>query len=179
MHKLLYVVFLLMFSASHAQIFITTTAKAEFFSDAPLEDITAVNQTVSSLVNTANDSVFVRIKNTGFVFQNALMKEHFNENYMESTKYPLSTFKGKINEDIDYTKEGTYQVSASGKLSIHGVEKTETIKGQLIVQKGTLRLTSQFNVHTSDFNIEIPKLVFEKLAEEIKVTFSADLKPKK
>lgn len=90
---------------ANAQIYMTTTGRVEFFSETPLENISAVNQNVSSLINTNTDSVFVRIKNTSFVFKNALMQEHFNENYMESTKFPVDSFRGKVNEEIDYTKE--------------------------------------------------------------------------
>jgi polyisoprenoid-binding protein YceI len=176
---ILFSLLMMMSSISHAQVYITTTARVEFFSEAPLENISAVNSNAASLINTGTDSVFVRMKNTGFVFKNALMQEHFNENYMESTKYPFDSFKGKIIEDIDYAKDGTYPVSAVGKLTIHGVDRQETIKGTLIIKSGTIRLNSEFNVHTSDFKIEIPKLLFEKIAEEIKVTLSADYKLKK
>lgn len=162
-----------------AQVYITTTAKVEFFSEAPLENITAVNSTTSSLINTTSDSVFVRIKNTAFVFKNALMQEHFNENYMESSKYPVASFKGKINDDIDYTKEGTYPVTATGKMNIHGVDKTEKIKGTLTVKNGIIHLESKLMVRTGDYKIEIPKLLFEKIAEEIKVILIADYKLKK
>ena len=159
---------------THAQIFMTTTGKVQFFSETPLENISAVNAAVSSLINTTTDSVFVRMKNTGFVFKNALMQEHFNENYMESTKYPLDSFRGKINEEIDYAHDGTYAVTATGKFSVHGVEKMETIKGTLVIKENDLHLDAAFMVHTADFNIEIPKLVFTKIAEDIKVNMSAD-----
>src|SRR3954470_16358545 len=111
----------------------TTTGKVQFFSETPLENISAVNSNVSTLINTNTDSVFVRMKQTGFVFKNALMQEHFNENYMESTKYPLATFRGKINEKVDYTQDGSFLVTSTGKLTLHGVEKIETIKGTLTV----------------------------------------------
>lgn len=162
-----------------AQVLITTTAKVEFLSETLLENISAINSNVSTLINTATDSVFVRMKNTGFAFENALMQEHFNENYMESTKYPLASFKGKINERVDYTKNGTYAVTATGRLMIHGVEKTMTIKGLLTIKENTVHLDANFIVHTADFKIEIPKIVFAKIAEEIKVKMSADYKPKK
>jgi polyisoprenoid-binding protein YceI len=162
-----------------AQTYMTTAGKVQFFSDAPLEDISAVNSNVSSLINILTDSIFVRMKNTGFVFKNALMQEHFNENYMESTKYPHDSFKGKMNQKIDYSKDGSYPVSATGKLTIHGVEKSETINGTLIVKNGVIHLDSEFIIHTGTFKIEIPKLLFEKIAEEIKVTLSADYKLKK
>ena len=164
---------------SQAQIYMTTTGKVQFFSETPLENISAVNSAVSSLINAKTDSVFVRMKNTGFAFKNALMENHFNENYMESTKYPVDSFRGKISETIDYTKEGTYLVTASGVLFIHGVEKVENIKGTLTIRGGSIRLHSEFFVHTADFNIEVPKLVFEKIAKDITVTLSAEYRAKK
>jgi len=135
--------------------------------------------TVSSLINTKTDSIFVRMKNTGFAFKNALMENHFNENYMESTKYPIDTFRGKINETVNYSKEDAYSVTASGMLLIHGLQKAETIKGILTIKGGVIHLQSEFFVHAADFKIEVPKLVFEKIAEEIKVTMAADYKLKK
>jgi polyisoprenoid-binding protein YceI len=166
------------FINSDAQIFMTTAGKVQFFSETPLENISAVNSNVSSLINTNTDSVFVRMKQTGFVFKNALMQEHFNENYMESTKYPLATFRGKINEKVDYTQDGVYPVTSTGKFALHGVEKMESIKGTLTVKDHTLHLKAELMVHTADFKIEIPKLVFSKIAEDIKVNMSADYKIK-
>lgn len=153
----------------------TNSAKISFFSETPVENISALNTNVSSLVNTTTDSVLVRIKNTGFTFKNALMREHFNENYMESTRYPLDTFRGKIDQAIDWKKNGTYKVSATGQIVIHGVEKPMVINGTLTINKdGSAHLESEFFLHTADFKIEIPKLVFEKIAESIKVTMLAD-----
>ena len=108
------------------------------------------------------------------------MQDHFNENYMESTKYPLDSFRGKINEKIDYTKEGSYPVNATGKLQLHGVEKIVSIKGVLTIRNSNIvHLDAGFIIHTADFKIEIPKLVFEKIAEDIKVSMTADYNLKK
>ncbi|HEY9045945.1 MAG TPA: YceI family protein [Ohtaekwangia sp.] len=168
-----------LYLSGHGQIFITTTAKVQFFSETPLENISAINSNVSSLINTNTDSVLVRMKNTAFVFKNALMQEHFNENYMESTKYPIDSFRGKINENIDYAKDGVYSVTATGTFMLHGVEKTTTIPGTLTIKNNVIHLDAELMVHTADFKIEIPKLVFSKIAEDIKVNMSADYKPKK
>ena len=107
------------------------------------------------------------------------MQDHFNENYMESTKFPLASFRGKINEKIDYTRDGVYPVTSTGKFALHGVEKIETIKGTLTVKDQVIHLDAGLMVHTADFKIEIPKLVFSKIAEDIKVTMAADYKIKK
>ena len=174
---LLFILLQLFLLRAGAQIFMTTNGNVQFFSKTPVEDISATNSTVSSLINTVTDSILVRMRNTSFVFKNGLMQEHFNENYMESSKYPLDEFYGKITPKVDYTKDGTYQVSATGKLEIHGTQKITTINGSLIIKNGTVNLDADFMVHTADFNIEIPKLVFEKIAQDIKVSMSADYKP--
>ncbi len=180
MKKLIVVIFcLVMVAQAGAQIYMTTTGKVQFFSETPLENISALNSTVSSLINVTTDSVMVRMKNTGFVFKNALMQDHFNENYMESTKYPTDSFRGKINEKMDFKTDATHPVTATGALTIHGVTKLETIKGVLSVKGSVVHLETEFMVHTADFKIEVPKLVFEKIAEDIKVTMAADYKLKK
>lgn len=97
---------------------------------------------------------------------------------MESEKFTSSTFAGKINEVIDYTKDGTYDVTVTGKLKIHGVEQVKTINGKVIVKGQTIQLISNFKVKVADHNIEIPKLVTAKIAEEIEVTVDAILLPK-
>lgn len=180
MKKFLLIITLVLVSISvHAQVYLTQTAKVQFFSETPLENIVATNNNVSTLINTATDSILVRMKNTGFLFKNALMQEHFNENYMESTKFPYDTFRGKINQKIDYARDGVYKVSATGKLTIHGTERNSTINGTLTIKNGEVNLVAEFIAHTADFNIEVPKLVFEKIAENIRVTMNADYKQTK
>jgi polyisoprenoid-binding protein YceI len=117
--------------------------------------------------------------NTQFEFENKLMQEHFNEKYIESEKYPQSSFKGKINETIDYTKDGEHNVTVTGKLNIHGVEQDRTISGKVIIKNGTIQLISEFKVRNVDHNIQIPKLVVAKIAEAIEVKVDCILMPKK
>lgn len=161
-----------------AQVYLTRNAKVTFFSETPLENIEATNNTVSSLVNATTDSVLVKIKNTAFTFKNALMQDHFNENYMESSKYPVSIFRGKINQKPDYSKDGNYHVTATGRMFIHGVERIVTIGGTLSVKGNEINLFSEFTVKPADYNISIPKLVFNKIAEEVKVTFNSSYQKK-
>jgi len=158
-------------SVGHAQqLYSTASSEVKFFSDAPLEDIEAVNKAGQSLLNTATGEVAVKIPIKSFVFPNKLMQEHFNENYMESDKFPYATFKGKINENVDLTKPGSYDVSATGKLNIHGVERDQTIRGKLIVLSGKMNLDANFDVLLADHRIKIPEVVFMKIAEKIAVT---------
>lgn len=97
------------------------------------------------------------------------MQEHFNENYIESDKYPKAIFKGKINEKIDFTKNGTYDISATGDFTLHGVTKARTLKGKLTVNQGSLNITTDFDVALADHKIEVPQIVFVKVAQVIKV----------
>lgn len=155
---------------AQAQLYTTKNSEIDFFSKTPIEDIKALNTKASSIINTSNAEIAVKIPITEFQFSNKLMQQHFNENYMESEKYPHATFKGKINEQINFTKVGTYDVSATGILNIHGVNQQRTIQGKLTVGDGIISLNSKFDVLLVDHKINIPKLVFKKIAEKIAVS---------
>ena len=150
-----------------------------FFSTTPIEDIDAKNNACSSFLNSTTDTIVFKIPNNAFVFPKSLMQEHFNENYMETPKYPYATFKGKINEDVDYTKEGTYKVTCTGMLKMHGVEQLRTIEGTVTVKGEELTILSNFNVKLADHKIDVPKLVTEKIAESILVKVNAQYTPYK
>lgn len=156
----------------------TKSGEVSFFSKAPLEDIEAVNKEADILINTSNNEVVSAMKVKKFDFPNDLMEEHFNENYMESGKYPNAVFKGRINEKIDWSKEGKHNVTATGKLSIHGIEKDKTITGILQVKPGEkLKLDANFDVLLVDHNIERPSIVTMKIAEKIDVKARYELLP--
>lgn len=160
-----------------AQIYIGKTCEISFFSRAPLENISAVNKTTRPVLNTINNELIIRISVQGFKFERALMEEHFNENYLESKKYPHALFIGQINELVDYKKEGVYQVSASGYLNIHGKDRQRTIEGMLTIKDGVIILQATFNIELADYNISVPKLVFENISEIIEVKINAVLIP--
>jgi polyisoprenoid-binding protein YceI len=103
------------------------------------------------------------------------MQEHYNENYMESEKFPYATFKGKISETIDYTKDGTHNVTMVGTLDMHGVELPRTVTGTVTVKGGTISMDSKFEVKVADHKIKVPSLYVEKIAENIQVTFHTDM----
>jgi hypothetical protein len=159
---------------AQSDIYSTKEGSITFFSSAPLEDIEAKNSKAISLLNTRNNEIAVRVPIKQFQFRNKLMQEHFNENYMESEKYPHATFKGKINETIDFQKSGTYQVTSTGILNIHGVNQQRTLKGKLIINGSGMTLDTQFDVLLVDHKIRIPKIVFNKIAEKIAVTTRFD-----
>jgi polyisoprenoid-binding protein YceI len=162
-----------------AQLVSTMTGTTSFFSKTPVEDISAESKKTLGVLNIKTNELAFSITNTTFEFPNKLMQEHFNEKYMESEKYTASTFKGKINEVVDLTKDGEYAVTVSGKLNVHGVEKPRIITGNIVVKDGTVKIKADFKVLVKDHNIEIPKLVVENIAEEIAVTVDALLMPKK
>ncbi len=152
-------------------------AQIKFFSTTPVENIDATNDAVTSILNTSTDSVGVKVPINAFIFPKSLMQEHFNENYMESAKYPTAKFSGKINEKVDYTKNGEYKVTCTGTLTIHGVAQPTTISGTLKINEGKVHLDSKFAVKLKDFKIEVPKLVFQNIAESIDVTMTATYSP--
>ena len=169
MKKLIFIFFLSCFLKSNAQIYSVKEGKITFFSKAPIENIEGTNTSVNSFLNTTTREVIFIVPITSFQFKDKLMQEHFNENYMESNKYPTATFNGKINEAVDLSKDGTYPVTVTGKLKIHGVEKEITEKGTALVAAGQIKVESEFVLMIRDFKIEVPKLVFQNIAENITV----------
>jgi YceI-like domain len=155
--------------ASYAQIYKSITAETNFFSETPVENISAVNKKGIFLLNAEKGDLALSMRMKDFDFPNKLMQEHFNENYMESEKYPNATFKGKLNEKVDFSKDGTYDVSTTGDLTIHGVTKPRTLKGKLTKAGGKMSIICDFDVSLADHNIEVPKIVFVKVAQVIKV----------
>lgn len=160
---------------ANAQLYSTSKGKVGFFSKTPVEDIQAVNNSVLAVLKAETNELAVAITNMSFEFENKLMQEHFNEKYMESDKFPKSTFKGKINEKVDYTKDGEYKVTATGVLNIHGVDQNRTIEGTLKVKEGKVQLVSDFKVKVADHKITIPTIVTAKIAEEIDVKVDLEL----
>ena len=163
-----------LFSFTAGTVYKTNLGKVSFFSKTSAMNIEASSQVLSSIISPDNNNLAFSVQNTSFKFKNSFMEEHFNEKYMESDKYPRSTFSGKINEKIDLRQDGIYNVTTTGNLSIHGVEQPRTIGGELTIAKGKLHLKSNFNIKLVDHKIEVPTLVFEKIAEEIQVTIDSD-----
>lgn len=150
-----------------------------FFSKTPMEDIDAVNKDVKALINTKTGEVAFIATNVGFHFEKPLMEEHFNENYMESDKYKVSVFKGKIQEKINYAENGKHKVTVKGAINIHGVEQQREIAGEIVIEEGKIKVMSEFIVKVKDHKIKIPKLVVKNIAEEVKVTVNLNFELKK
>lgn len=167
-------------TTTHAQnIFNCKDGESSFYSETPIENIDATSSGMNVVLNTSNGNMVFIVPYTSYKFKKALMQEHFNEKYMESDKYPNAMFKGKINEQIILTKDTTMEVTATGVFSCHGVDKTITEKGTLTVLNGTISLKGAFKVALKDYNIEVPKVVVQNIAEVIDVKFSANLFPYK
>lgn len=158
-------------------LYSTSSGETSFFSETPVENITAVNKFGQAILNTSNNDIVVQMNMKQFDFPNKLMQEHFNENYIESAKYPKAIFKGKINESVDFTKNGTYNISATGDFTLHGVTKPRTLKGTLTVSPGAIGIAAEFDVALAEHNIEVPKIVFMKIAQTIKVKNKYNLAP--
>lgn len=162
-----------------AQMFATSGGNTKFSASTPLENIEAENKKSQVILNTANNEIAIRMNMRDFVFPNKLMQEHFNENYIESEKYPTATFAGKVDKAPDYTKDGQYDVSATGKFTVHGVTKERTIKGKMKIEGGKIIISSDFEVPLSDHKIDVPKVVFVKIAQIISVKTQYILAPYK
>lgn len=180
MKKITFAILLFLSTGVYGQdMFSSISSKVHFFSDAPLEKIEAVNEQSKSLLNISKKEVGVVIPIISFKFKSPLMEEHFNENYMETEKFKTASFRGTINEEIDFKKEGTYPATATGKLTIHGVEKEQTLEGTLTIKGNKITLDSKFKVALEDHNIKIPTVVVQNLAEVVDVDVHFDYEPKK
>lgn len=171
--------FILLQSAFSQEVFITRNGTAGFTSDAPLEVIKARSDQLLGVINPADRSFAFTIDNHSFTgFNSSLQQEHFYENYMEVQKYPSSTFKGKIIEEIDFGSSEEQVVRAKGILDIHGVEQERIIRGTIKLTGNTIHLRADFTVLLEDHQIKVPRVVYEKIAEVINVTIKAELTKK-
>ena len=154
-------------------LYVCKNASITLFSSAPIEDIKAVSGSAVSVYNRSTGELEFSVPIRSFKFEKSLMQEHFNSEYMESDKFPKASFKGKINEPVDATKDGSYPVTATGDLTVHGVTQKRTISGKINVKGGVVSMTSEFMVKCADHHINIPTLVFHHIAESIQVDVSA------
>jgi hypothetical protein len=158
-----------------AQVWKCKGGKIEFNSDAPLEIINAKSGELRAVIDPTNGSFAFSVRNSSFRgFNSVLQEEHFHESYMESHRYDVSSFMGKIIEKIDFTKGGTFMIRAKGKLSVHGLERERIIQSIVQINGSKMNVKSTFMVPLVEHNISIPKLVHQKIAEEIQVKINAD-----
>ena len=160
---------------ANAQKFMTKTGNITFFSHTPIEDIMAFNNQVATVLDISTGELAFQVNIKSFKFEKALMEEHFNENYMESDKYPRSTFKGKIVNfnSIDFNKPGKYDVTVEGDLNMHDVTNRVTVRGVIEVVSGGINAASKFNLIPEDYKINIPGLVRDNIAKTLEITVTA------
>lgn len=175
---LLLIVFVASFSAFSQGKFIAKNAFTSFYSSTPMEDILGESNEVLTILDSSNGEIVFQALMTTFHFKRALMEEHFNENYMESTKFPKAKFKGTIE---GFKKEmltaPVANIKITGVLNVHGVDKTITVPGTIGTDGGKLVATSKFKVTPEDYGIVIPSLVRDKVGKEMEITVKATYVP--
>ena len=146
------------------------------FSAGSGEDIDGINKTTTSVFDAATGQLEFAVLVKGFEFKRALMQEHFNENYMESDKYPKSMFKGKISniDKVNFQKDGLYPVTVKGVLDMHGVKKETEASGTLKVSGETVGGNAEFAILLSDYNIAIPSLVKDKISKTVTIKINCN-----
>lgn len=179
MKKITFIGLLVVGLNSFSQICVGEKCKISFFSETKMENIDAINTVTKPVFNAKTGDFAIKASQTAFNFKSAFMQEHYNENYVESEKFPYATFKGKVNEAIDYSKNGTHNVTMVGTLDMHGVELPRTITGTIIVKDGVITMDSKFDVKVADHKIKVPSLYVEKIAEVIQVSFHTEMTPLK
>lgn len=151
--------------------YITKTGHVWIYSKTPVKEIEAHNRQITTILDIKTGDMIVSCFLIDFKFDNQLVEEHFNENYVESAKFPKVKFKGKVLNiaSIDFSKNGTYKRMVVGVMEMHG--KTVTIKseGTAVVKDGKIKATASFTVTPEQFAILIPEIVKDKIAKEIKV----------
>ncbi len=142
-----------------------------FHSEAPMETIEGHNRQVSSVLDASNGNLVFQILMKSFQFEKALMQEHFNENYVESDKFPKSSFSGQINdfELVDLKSDEIQEVTVAGELTIHGVTQPVSSNGTLQMVDGKLVTKSTFQIAVADYDIKIPGVVKENISKIVDI----------
>jgi hypothetical protein len=183
MYKCFFILAFLFIGLSHANaqdIWFTRNGNISFHAGTSLEDIDGINNDVASLINAKTGDIAFTVLVKSFHFTRSLMEEHFNENYMESTKFPKSTFSGKITDPgkVNFVKDGTYPVSVEGDLSIHGVTKKITAPATIKIIGGKISAEAKFKILMSDYNVAIPGVVADKISKEAMVEVKCNYEKK-
>ncbi len=159
-----------------SKIFVST-GEVSFISKAPLETIKAKSDKLKGVVSKEDNTFAFSVDYISFVgFNSPLQQEHFSENFMEADKYSTSTFTGRIIEKINWNKEGNNTVRVKGVLNIHGIKQERILNATVDVDSSRVLITSEFKIEIAEHNITIPKIVHQKIAEQVTVSVSAVLK---
>lgn len=163
--------FLFLTVCNSQEKYLTKNGAITFYSKMPLEDIKAENNQVLSIIDASSGKMAISILMKSFMFKKALMQEHFNENYVESDKYPKATFKGDI-LNFDVVNELVSSVKVKGILTLHGVSKEMIIEASMGKTAESIFIDGNFMINLADFEVEIPAVVAKNIAKNIKVTFN-------
>ncbi|HLY68150.1 MAG TPA: YceI family protein [Puia sp.] len=161
-------IFLLSATNMYCQTYMSKTAFIGFYSKTPLEDIVAESQQAYAVVDLDKKQLAFAVLLKGFAFKKELMQTHFNENYVESDKYPKANFTGSFNAAPDKNGDPT-GVLVTGNLTLHGTTKNMTVPATMQMVNGKLIAQATFTCKPEDFNISVPSLVRDKIASEIRV----------
>ena len=180
MKKIDFVLFILTFLSSIAAVvaqdkFYTKNGNASFYSEAPIENIQAHNKSATCVLDSKTGEIQFSLLMKGFEFRKALMQEHFNEDYMDSDKFPRSEFKGQIvnNKDVNYSKNGDYTVKVKGNLVIHGVTKEIETDGKVTVSDNKILIGSEFSIELPDYDVKNDR--FNNISNHIKIVVNCSL----
>lgn len=158
--------------------FYTRTGNISFVTKGVLETVRAENKTVTCVLNSQTGQIQFSVLMRGFEFRKALMQEHFNENYVESEKYPNAQFNGQISNPIpDLSKDGTYPAKVAGKLTLHGITRDIATEGTITVKQGQIQANAAFHILLSDYSIKIPALVKNSLSNTVNIAVACMLQP--
>lgn len=169
-------------AASFAQNYVGRTCKVYFnaTTKSSPEKIEAKNNETGGVLNANKGDLRFQVPVKSFKFERQLMQDHFNENYMESDKFPKAEFAGTITNlgDVNFSKDGNYNAKVTGKLTIHGVTKEVTVVGSVTMQGNVAKISAKFNVLLADYNINIPKVVTDKVDKTAVISFDGELTKK-
>lgn len=170
----LFVVILLPFFSFSQKMFVDNS-HVDFFSAAPLEDISAISNKLEGVVDFSTGNFFFRIPISSFIFPSSLMQKHFNEKYMESDIYSISSFQGNFSESISLIENKKILISSKGELSVHGIDQDVAIQTELIIEDSQVQFSSEFYIALKDYKIKVPKIVRMNIADTILVNVSGNL----
>lgn len=174
---------LLLYAHQHygQNLYFSQSSFIRFFSEAPLENISATNAGGNVVIDFDKREIAVKIPMNKFIFRNKLMQSHFNENYVESAVYSYTIFRGTIDKNIDLNASATIFLTASGMMNLHGVNKNVNIEGQMVIDatNKVVILDTTFKLKLEDFNIKVPTVVMYKIAESVEVNAQFTMTPAK
>jgi hypothetical protein len=175
-HYLFFIIFLSIAFTSNAQTYLAKNVSVRFFSAAPIENIEANTTVASCAFNAKSNKIIMKVPIKAFRFEKALMQEHFNENYLESEKYPIGQFEGMMLDLPNMYNNGEYNIRLKGKLSLHGVTNEKEVNAKIYIKDGDVKALVVFKIKCKEYKIAIPKIVARNVSDEIEISVTAEFK---